>query len=217
MIYGLLTSAPEVPVLDGLVVLGFESVVVYIKAAVETPHRIEHKGAHKSRRGVTVCPESLRQSRHPRGQAAIHPAAEAIPHGIRPGENGGVRRPCQRDLRDGLREQNSIARQRIHGWSLDGGVPVATQMVCTQRVHSYEDHVEVGRLRAARGTRSEATDRTDREQQNNMPIQRGQRVKTGFFWQVVPMPHCDGAPSRGTFPRIPCNARDSRTGLCSLV
>ena len=60
--------------------------------------------------------------------------------------------------RVGVSEPDTVPRKLIDMGSLDGGVAVATQMVCTQSIDCYDDHMERGRGRCASKTQQEESE-----------------------------------------------------------
>src|SRR5207249_4349346 len=66
-------------------------------------------------------------------------------------QNHGMRWPSQRHLRDRSVEDDSIATERIEGWSFHILRSVTTDVVCADSINRYENYVRP-RLLGARGS-----------------------------------------------------------------
>src|SRR5712692_3631900 len=99
--------------------LGGESVVVKIEAPGQSPTAIEHKGADYCAGGIALLFEGLSDGAELRRQRLSGEILHTVLEGIRSSQNGRVRRPGERDLRDGVFEPNAVAGQSIQRRRLD--------------------------------------------------------------------------------------------------
>src|SRR5579864_2410267 len=92
---------------------GRERVIVEIKSAGQPPAAVENERAdHRSRR-IAVLLESLRYRTEARFERLPGEILDSVLEGVQTGQNGGMRRPGERNLRNGPLEDNAIPRQRI--------------------------------------------------------------------------------------------------------
>src|SRR5580700_2012486 len=121
-----------------------EGIVVGIEAAGESPTAVENESADDGSGGVACLLEGLSDGAKLRRQRLPGEILHAVLKWISAGQDSGVRRPGKRDLRDGALENQSVARERIKGGSLDGLRAVASDVIGTQSVDGDENHVRFG-------------------------------------------------------------------------
>src|SRR2546428_7144394 len=127
------------------------SVIVCLKAAVESPHGVQHERAYERRCAVVVTPKDLSESRDVVREAGRREVTHAVEHRISSRQNHRVRRERDGHLRVGVLEAHALRGQAIDGRSFDLRVSVAAEMVGAKRVDG--DEKDRGRGRRAGASR----------------------------------------------------------------
>src|SRR5439155_16902469 len=104
-------------------------VVVNVKPAIESPHRIQYKRADKCGSCVSALPHYLGKGRRCSVQARRSQVAHAVEHRIGSRHDDSVGRKREWHLSISVLEANSLAGQLIHRRGLDAAIPVATELI----------------------------------------------------------------------------------------
>src|SRR5947208_11291998 len=120
-----------------------EGIVIEIKTASQSPTAVEHKRADHSPGRISMLFESLREGAELRSERLPGEILHAILKWIGSRENDRMRRPGERNLRDGALEENAIAREGIGCRGLHLFCAVATDVVGANGVD--RDQNDVGR------------------------------------------------------------------------
>src|SRR5438552_5537220 len=120
-----------------------EGIVIEIKTASQSPTAVKNKRAYHSPRGISMLFESLGHGAESWGERLSSEILHAVLKWIGSRENDRMRRPGERNLRDGALEENAIAREGIGRRGLHLFCAVATDVVGANGVD--RDQNDVGR------------------------------------------------------------------------
>ena len=123
--------------------LGREGIVIEIKTASQSPTAVKNKRADHSPSRISMLFEGLRD----RAELWSERLPSEILHGIlkwvRPREDDRVRRPGERNLRDGMFKEDAIVGESVGRRGLHLFCAIATDVICADRVD--RDQNDIGR------------------------------------------------------------------------
>src|SRR5208283_2343739 len=111
-----------------------ECVIIKVEAARQPPTPVEHEGADHGAGGIPRLLECLGDRAKLRTERLPGEILYAVLKRISAGQDHGMRRPGQRNLRDGALKHNTVVSQRIEGWSLDGLRSITSHVIGTQGI-----------------------------------------------------------------------------------
>src|SRR5438105_5140696 len=114
---------------------GGKRVVVKIEAACQSPTAIQDKRANHRGRGIALLLEHLSDRLEALIERLPGEILYAILKWVGAGQDGCMRRPSERHLRDGMLEDNPVASQGVQCWRLDVRRTIAAEVIGAYRIN----------------------------------------------------------------------------------
>ena len=119
---------------------GVGLVIVKVKPAIESPHRIQYKRADKRGSSVSALPHHLGKGKRCSVQALRSQVAHEVEHRVGSRHDDSVGRKREWHLSVSVLEANSLAGQLIDRRSLDAAIPVATEVIGAHGVYGNQHY-----------------------------------------------------------------------------